>query len=321
MSSFLDNFIGGMAFGMLTSNPFYRGCFGFGLYPMYNMVNFGGFVNPFPSIFGSGFYASSYTAASMPTTFANSSFPSVSFNGLGQMFWDTYTNPDSEYNKRLREYYENISNISNPFWTQTKSKSVTDNEKFEKTTEKKQDQDKTEIKSDKNPAYEFEAVYRKLNITDNRFKKIFEERVLKNEGREYIFDVHDMANCGIQQGTYNEYRKGKNLKTQDVKYLTQEEMCDIYYNMYYVKGGASEIKNDKLALYVFDTDVNMGVGKGKEILSQSGNNPDEFEKIRKDKYKSIAAANPKEHKKHLNGWLERVDNLKKYADKNLVAIA
>ena len=308
MSRFLDNFIGGMAFGMLANNPFTRGFFGFGLYPMMGCMNFGGFANPFPSIFGSGFWGSSVSGMIPPTTFANPSFPTVNFSGIGQTIWDTYANPDSEYNKQIRKYYENLGMIYNPAKKSEEEEKV---KKNGKNTEKKYT----------NTSYEFEEVYKKLNITDERFKKIFEERVLKNEGREYAKDVHEMANCGIEQSTYDEYRKGKGLNKQDVKNLTEEEMCEIYYKMFYVKGGASEIKDDRLALYVFDTDVNMGVGTGKKILKQSGNNAEEFEKIRKNKYKSIAANNPKDHKKHLDGWLNRVDNLKNYADSNFSAIA
>ena len=109
MSEFLDNFIGGMAFGMLANNPFFRGtcCFGGGFYP--GTGNFCGFANGFPSIFPPmSMINSSISANIMPTTFANSQFPMVDFKGPCMSIWDTYTNPDSEYNKRMREFYKQM---------------------------------------------------------------------------------------------------------------------------------------------------------------------------------------------------------------------
>ena len=102
MSNFFDNFMGGMAFGMLANNPFFGGCFGFGMYPMYGGGNFGGFANPFPSIFGNMGYMN-MAAQPMPTTFANAGFPAADFTSVGQTIWDYYTNPNSEYNKQLLE--------------------------------------------------------------------------------------------------------------------------------------------------------------------------------------------------------------------------
>ena len=100
--------MGGLAFGMLANNPFFGGWYGFGMYPMYGGVNFGGFANPFPSIFGGGGYYSSMTTSLMPTTFGNAGFPSVNFTEVGNIIWDTYTNPESDYNKRVREMYKQM---------------------------------------------------------------------------------------------------------------------------------------------------------------------------------------------------------------------
>ena len=321
MSSFLDNFIGGMAFGMFASNPFFRGCFGFGMYPMmYNRVDFGGFANPFPSIFGSGFYSSSSAAMIPPTTFANSSFPTIDFSGVGQIIWDTYTNPDSEYNKRIREYYENLGKNSDTKKTKTETEEKT--EKTEKTTADNSKQEKAVTKTEKTTAYEFESVYKKLNITDNRFKKIFEECVLSlNEGRKngedfYMYDEIAMNKNGVLQTTYDKYRKGKNLPKRDVKNMTMEEMCDIYYTMFYVEGGAKDIRDDRLALYVFDSDVNMGVGTGKKLLKKSNGSAEKFEEERRKEYKKR-----KGYAKNGSGWFARIEKTKKYADNNFSAIA
>lgn len=99
----------GLAFGMLANNPFFGGCFGFGMYPTYNRVDFGGFANPFPSVFSGVGYYGGVSAQLPPTTFANQNFPIVDFSWIGQTVWDTYTNPDSEYNKQLMNYFEQIN--------------------------------------------------------------------------------------------------------------------------------------------------------------------------------------------------------------------
>ena len=89
MSNFLDNFMGGLAFGMLANNPFFGGCYGFGMYPMYGGVNFGGFANPFPSIFGGGYsFMNNLSSLMMPTTFANAGFPTIDFGKLGKKAMD-----------------------------------------------------------------------------------------------------------------------------------------------------------------------------------------------------------------------------------------
>lgn len=125
MSNFFDNFMGGLTFGMLASNPFFGGMGwggfgcgcgwggigGFMFGGMYNAVNLCGFANPFPSIF-CGYMGGGYSSASgliMPTTFANNPvFPSIDFQGPCETLWDMYTNPDSDYNKSMRTYYESI---------------------------------------------------------------------------------------------------------------------------------------------------------------------------------------------------------------------
>ena len=81
----------------------FGGCFGYPM--MYNRVDFGGFANPFPSVFGNMGY-SSMVAQPMPTTFANSSFPSIDFTEAGRTIWDSVLNPDSPYNKAMKDVYE-----------------------------------------------------------------------------------------------------------------------------------------------------------------------------------------------------------------------
>ena len=55
----------------------------------------------------------------------------------------------------------------------------------------------------------------------------------------------------------------KELPTRSVKYITDDEVKDIYYNNYYKASGADKLENPQLASYVFDTAVNMGVSIAK----------------------------------------------------------
>mgnify|MGYP002797970217 FL=1 len=55
----------------------------------------------------------------------------------------------------------------------------------------------------------------------------------------------------------------KELPTRSVKYITDDEVKDIYYNNYYKASGADKLEKPQLASYVFDTAVNMGVSIAK----------------------------------------------------------
>ena len=142
--------------------------------------------------------------------------------------------------------------------------------------------------------------------------------IFKAEGGYTSNDCGQAGNKGIRQSTYDGYRQRKGLATQPVKDITDEEVREIYYKDYYVASGADKISDPRLAIYTFDTAVNMGVGASKEVLKQSGNNLDKFEDIRIARYESIAENKP-EKAKYLNGWKNRVSNLEEYANKNLTA--
>ena len=93
--------------------------------------------------------------------------------------------------------------------------------------------------------------------------------------------------------------------------MTLKEMCDIYYTMYYEAGGAYKIKDDRLALYVFDSDVNMGTGTGRKLLSRSNYNASRFEEERRKEYRRRDG-----FAKNGRGWFNRITKTKNYADKN-----
>lgn len=153
-------------------------------------------------------------------------------------------------------------------------------------------------------------------MTNENFDKIL-KFILEREGG-YVNDPNDLGgetNKGITYQTYNEYRKRKGLKTQSVKYITDNEVRDIYYNNYYKASGADKISNPKLSAYVFDTAVNMGVSRAKSLLTQSLGDPDRFEQLRRAKYDEFVQARPNQ-KRYLEGWNNRVTDLKNFANKN-----
>ena len=153
-------------------------------------------------------------------------------------------------------------------------------------------------------------------MSDENFEKML-KFVLQSEGG-YVNDPNDLGgetNKGITHNTYNSYRRSKGLPTRSVKYITDDEVRDIYYNNYFKASGADKIENLQLASYVFDTAVNMGVARAKSFLAQSNGNPTTFEQLRRAKYNEFAKLNPSQQR-YLQGWNNRVTAVKNFAESN-----
>lgn len=121
------------------------------------------------------------------------------------------------------------------------------------------------------------------------------------------------TNKGITYQTYNSYRKSRGLSPRSVKYITDEEVRDIYYNNYYKASGADKIQNPKLAAYVFDTAVNMGVSRSKEFLAKSGNDLNTYEQLRRNKYNQFVEYDSSQ-RCFLQGWNNRINSLREFVD-------
>lgn len=122
--------------------------------------------------------------------------------------------------------------------------------------------------------------------------------VLAREGG-YVNDKDDLGgetNKGITHNTYDSYRHSKGLPKQSVKYMTEAEMHEIYYNNYYKASGADKIENPRMAMYVFDTAVNMGVSVAKDLYKKSGDDLNKFEQLRREKYNHYAEVKPSQKK-------------------------
>lgn len=95
------------------------------------------------------------------------------------------------------------------------------------------------------------------------------KEVLKSEGG-YVNDPRDRGgetNKGVTKAVYDSYRLSKELPIRSVKYITDEEVADIYFNRYWLPSGCAAMP-PRLAMVVFDTSVNMGIAKSMGYLQE-----------------------------------------------------
>jgi len=154
--------------------------------------------------------------------------------------------------------------------------------------------------------------------------------VLRNEGgySDHPLDPGHATMKGITQAVYDQYRT-KNLKpVQPVIHITDEEVKDIYFTMYWIPSHVAQVPNEELALHVFDHGVNCGVKTSVKMLQRlvgeeddgiigpatlraikefNGDVAEEFIKRRKLFYVTLVQNKP-ELRVFLKGWLARVAN-------------
>lgn len=157
------------------------------------------------------------------------------------------------------------------------------------------------------------------NDYEQDFKNML-QFVLRWEGG-YVNDPDDLGgetNKGITKSTYDHYRKNKGEPLQSVKYISDEEVHEIYYQNYYKASGADKISDKRLAFYVFDTAVNMGVSRAQSFLRECDEDPTVYEQLRRDKYTEFVKINPRQEK-YMQGWSNRVNSMVNFADKNFTS--
>lgn len=147
---------------------------------------------------------------------------------------------------------------------------------------------------------EIAANQQNVNSADGEFEGAI-KIVLDSEGG---FGNHPQDNggktkFGISQKAY------PNL---DIKNLTREEAKQIYRRDYWEKSGADKLASP-MNLIVFDTAVNMGVGRAREFLKKSEGDPATFLKTRENFYREIVSKKPSQ-KVFLRGWLNRIESLR-----------
>lgn len=137
--------------------------------------------------------------------------------------------------------------------------------------------------------------------------------VLAAEGG-YVNDKYDAGGetkFGISKKSYPDV---------DIRNLTLEDAKAIYKKDYWDKCGCGEMP-EPLDIVVFDTAVNMGVGRAKQFYAQiePENSPfmppdlaTRFLELRDEKYLAIVANNPSQ-KRFLKGWRNRMNHLREFS--------
>lgn len=145
---------------------------------------------------------------------------------------------------------------------------------------------------------------------DELFKKAL-KFVLKWEGG-YVNNPDDKGgatNKGITQYTFNLWLNEKRLSIRDVRFITDTEICEIYYERYWKRAGCDKM-SPKFALLAFDTAVNMGIARVNQFMKAAQwKYPEKFIAAREAKYREFACYG--NQKIFLKGWLNRLKDLKK----------
>lgn len=172
-------------------------------------------------------------------------------------------------------------------------------------------------------------------------RRVFKEALqltLKYEGG-YVNHPNDpggATNKGVTQKVYDTYRKEHGLATKTVKEISDQEVEDIYYSKYWLKGRCDKLP-DNLAIVHFDTSVHSGIRQSSKFVQRSvGANDDgmigpktlatvekavktvgvpallkDFLDQRRNFFKLIADRNPK-LQVFMKGWMNRVASLENY---------
>ena len=117
------------------------------------------------------------------------------------------------------------------------------------------------------------------------------------------------AGDGTIDGLVDADRDGDgDVKVED---LTKEQAIAIYHKSYWLDSGCDKLELP-MAVVVFDTAVNCGVGRALRWLKQA-QTVKEFLALRVNHYHRIIDNNS-ELKKFYRGWINRVVDLKKYVE-------
>lgn len=310
------------------------------MHGMFNNMFGGGWCNPFGNPFSVGF-CNPFTPSFTPFTPFSPMFGGYCnpFTGFNTCWNSTSMYMSPGYNFNIFTPYQTSSmpmpttwNISAPSFTtpvwQSYNYSIPSfatpsftnpfiSDTFVSTTNKTEDVTDTSKTDKTNNENRTRNTNKTYASTTKDFDKML-EFVLKAEGGYNPNDCGQAGNKGVLQSTYDSYRRQKGLSTRPVKNITNEEVKDLYYTMFYKASGADEIDDPKLALYVFDAAVNMGVSAAKDLLKKSGNDPEKFKTLRLQRYKNIATNKP-EKAKYLNGWQNRVAKAEKFANNEMLA--
>lgn len=345
-NNFWNNFSHGFMHGMFNTNPFMCSNMFYPDFSVFGGFNgfgncFGGFGNYFGNFWNAGCYTSLFTcptymnSMTMYPSFMNTSSPISIQPSAPQDAFTLDFNFDDVFKKKEVQLNSNDNNLyKNDEWTPTSSvfeaslEQETSNNTIYDVFEKsdlssnlssankpaaKAVQSNPPKKANKASTHsQNRAKMLQQPVNDKYFDKMLSYILTKEGG--YVNDSSDSGgetNKGVIKTTYDKYRKSKGLSTQSVRYITDNELKEIYFNIF-KSCGADKIDNPQMAIMVFDTAVNCGPKKAKELFKKSDGNLQKYEKLRRDFYSNLAAKRPKD-KKYLKGWNNRVTDTMAFA--------
>jgi lysozyme family protein len=141
---------------------------------------------------------------------------------------------------------------------------------------------------------------------DAGFKDIL-KIVMKHEGTAYVKKDggRESSRMGILQSTAREYGyKG------DIRNISRAQSEAIYKKIW-DKSGASGLPYPLSAVH-FDTYVNSPAA-ARKMLKQSGGDINKYLQMREDRFIRLASVKPDIYGKYLDGWKNRVNNLRSIA--------
>jgi hypothetical protein len=97
----------------------------------------------------------------------------------------------------------------------------------------------------------------------------------------------------------------------DVKNLTKDQARELYKKRYWdaIGGDSLAAKDPALAKVAFDTAVNMGVSKAKQLVEQSQGDPNAILAMRQQHYDKLIENDPKKFSPYKAGWQSRLADL------------
>lgn len=146
-----------------------------------------------------------------------------------------------------------------------------------------------------------------LNLSPEEYNKFYPslEFVLKWEGG-YVNDPDDPGG-ETKWGISKRYHPDL-----DIKNLTPEQAASIYHEKYWLPVGC-DMLDLPLCTVAFDTAVNLGPARAVEFLEKADFVPARLLEIRRLYYHQKVAENPVK-RKYINGWLNRLNDLRKFCD-------
>lgn len=167
-----------------------------------------------------------------------------------------------------------------------------------------------------------------MSLTVNSsFQKAL-EITLKFEGgySNHSADPGGATNHGVTQVTYNEYRDLAGKSRKNVRLITQSEIKDLYYNLFW-RRASCELLPEQLAILHFDTAVNFGcTGANQQLQEAVGAIQDGilgkrtlsliFQKAARDIIENYLHIREKKYRSDRNfstfgeGWLNRISSLR-----------